>query len=235
MENPMIQSSTFPKWEEMETEAYLNFLKIVNDAFAGRINHERLFKGAMERLKGYYERGVQNPQKIKKFKGWFFVKCRSALRDERRDLLELRKKTEQPIVEVPFDSNVGTEENPNWKQAVRLDGVPPTQVLDLIEKETKNDVPAPLDIVFFCKHIENCQRCARIDWLTFWPEASNLYGPGYAKAKERFLFTTGLMCNRLRALLMSNHARLGLSILERVHDPNLRDQLMEEIEHLSQV
>src|SRR5438067_1082441 len=71
------ETRRFPTWDDMKMESYLNFVKIVTDKFAGRLDQEKLFDGAMKRLKGYYERGIQNPKNIKKFKGWFYVKCRT--------------------------------------------------------------------------------------------------------------------------------------------------------------
>jgi hypothetical protein len=109
-------------------------------------------------------------------------------------------------------------------------GMPPMQEQDVMVEENKKDIPVLPCNVFFAKHIAECPHCRAIDWLKAWPEFQKLHGPGFARANKRFLFITGLVCRRLRALMMHNFACLNQSILEGIDDPNLQDDVMEELE-----
>jgi hypothetical protein len=132
MNNQQLETPPFPTWEEMKENTNANFQKIATNYFIGRLDQEELFKGAMKRLKGYYERGIQKPHKIKKLEGWFFWKCRTALRDERRHLLG-RDTTKRPKL-VRFGEIKGIEKSTSWEPAV-----PPTQEQDLIDEELRVD------------------------------------------------------------------------------------------------
>jgi hypothetical protein len=85
----------FPSWNEIRPYGIEAFQRIVTPAFAGHLDMTKLIDGALVRAEGYYVRGIESGN-IQKFRSWFNEKCRSAARDERKDLLGTRREEEQP-------------------------------------------------------------------------------------------------------------------------------------------
>jgi len=69
------------------------------------IDRGDLIHGAFVRLQGYYERGIQKEKNIKNFDVWCQLKAFSAARDERREVVGIRRQ----VVEIRYDETAGDE------------------------------------------------------------------------------------------------------------------------------
>src|SRR5207253_2985318 len=115
----------FLSWEAVYWKAQENLQKIITPEFAGRLDISVIIDGrpgcdgALERLKRYYENGVERlktgASSIRSFDGWFFSKCQSAAQDARREFLGLRKTNIQQPIQIPLEVNAGSERKPIWK------------------------------------------------------------------------------------------------------------------------
>ena len=87
-------------WDEIEEQVYQALNKIVTVRFSGHLDRGDIIHGAYLRMQPAYQSALRRGA-IKELKGWIYVKGRTCARDERKDLLGLRRETSEVSIHAP--------------------------------------------------------------------------------------------------------------------------------------